>query len=161
MHATCSHTTFATLVDVLPTYLPAVWWTWGYQHGAVHTLSPLPTWLIRARHLLPTNLPIVVGLQHGCACMYRSPCGRCLQSKQTPASNSLPIVQSLVKLRRLRYGLHKDDVTVVLLGDEDLLGPNGRSPAPLQPGYKPSVSFLVLRCAKNYGSRPLPLPQQP
>jgi hypothetical protein len=69
-------------------------------------------------------------------------------------------LQALVKLRRLRYGKHKDDITVVLLGDEDVLGHNARSLPPGQPTYRPSLSFLVVRCAKNYATKLLPLPEQ-
>lgn len=66
--------------------------------------------------------------------------------------------QTLVKLRRVRYGKHKDDASVVLLGDTDVLGQDGRSLPPAQTGLLPPVSMLILRCAKNYGTQLLPLP---
>lgn len=69
------------------------------------------------------------------------------------------VLQALVKLRRLRYGRHKDDATVVLLGDEEVLGPNGSSQPPAQEGMLPPVSLLVLRCTKNHSNRLLPLTQ--
>jgi hypothetical protein len=69
------------------------------------------------------------------------------------------LLQTLVKLRRQRYGRHKDDVTAVLLGDEDVLGPNASSHAPAQEGLTPPTSFLVLRCRKNYSTKLLPLQQ--
>lgn len=66
--------------------------------------------------------------------------------------------QALVKLRRVRYGKHEDDASVVLLGDTDVLGQDGRSLPPAQKGLLPPVSMLILRCAKNYGTQLLPLP---
>lgn len=68
-------------------------------------------------------------------------------------------VQALVKLRRVRYGRHRDDVSVVLLGDEEALGPNGSSQQPAQEGLTPPVSLLVLRCEKNRSTKLLPLTQ--
>lgn len=72
---------------------------------------------------------------------------------------ALPIaMQAIVKLRRVRYGKHKDDASVLLLGDTDVLGQDGRSLPPAQQGLLPPVSMLILRCAKNYGTQLLPLP---
>lgn len=66
-------------------------------------------------------------------------------------------LQALVKLRRVRYGRHRDDVTTVLLGDEEVLGPHASSHQPAQEGLAPPTSFLCLRCEKNRSTRLLPL----
>lgn len=68
----------------------------------------------------------------------------------------LGCMQALVKLRRVRYGKHQDDGAIVLLGEEDILGHNGRNLPPVREGLLPPVSFLVLRCEKNYATKLLP-----
>jgi hypothetical protein len=66
-------------------------------------------------------------------------------------------VQALVKLRRVRYGKHQDDAAIVVLGEEDILGQNGRSLPPVRKGMLAPTSFLVLRCEKNHATKLLPL----
>lgn len=68
-------------------------------------------------------------------------------------------MQALVKIRRIRYGKHQDDASMVLLGDEGILGVNARSNAPSREGVRPPTSFLLMRCAKNYPTKLLKMQQ--
>ena len=63
------------------------------------------------------------------------------------------LLQVLVKLRKMRYGRTQDDISVLVLGNEGVLGHTARSRQPVREGLRPPASFLLIRCTKNNSTK--------